>query len=144
MRSMLLLMVLLSVVGCGARGMQRGYGGGDLVPVPELAATTVDRRTVSRTNLQGSSDSFRLVEVYRRNQEFGNAVPEYRIFDVDTGSTLDLLGLKNGDLLRAANGYAVYNIAGFREFARLLSREEGVTFDIVRAGHPLRVEVRIE
>lgn len=141
------VLLLAACAGCSPRGFS-APGEGDPVKIGMAPSAQIEERQINRSDFRqalsggGSAGEFRLVEVYRRNQEFSAPVPEYRVFDVNVGSPIALLGVKNGDLLRGANGFAIYNVAGFREFVRLVGREDSVTLDIERGDQPVRLAVR--
>lgn len=79
----------------------------------------VTEQRVSKKKLLASlkqgegANEVRLVTVFRRDRQ---QLPQYRIFDIRSGSAYHLLGLEDGDILLAANDHIIFDPAGFRTF----------------------------
>ena len=104
---------------------------------PERVSLPVSRSEL-QTLLQDSTgiNSIRLVEVFRANTE-SQPYPVYRIFGLQPGSAYELLGLKNTDILVAANDYIIRTPQLFVQYVRLLPREPEAFIEIERGGIPL-------
>jgi len=64
--------------------------------------------------------------------------PKYRLFDIRKGDPYYLLGLRNADVLVAANDWVVFDGAKFRTFVWLLQKEKRGSIEIHRAGKLIR------
>lgn len=137
-RVSLLVALLCLIMGCGPRSPAR------LDPQkPPRPGTPEQSITVSRSALQRSlsqrlyNDQLRIVQVYRRNEEFANIAPEYRLFQVHPQSAYALLGLQEADVLVAASGYIIQTPELFREYVRLLPQEQNAMIEVRRLADPL-------
>lgn len=113
---------VLVVLCCGVVG----FGCAKKVVLPSVYSQQVggghqrvEERRISKKKFVDSlrqgegSNEVRLVSVFRRE---GQQLPQYRIFDVHSGSAYQLLGLEDGDILLAANDRIIYDPSGFRTF----------------------------
>lgn len=69
----------------------------------------------------------RLIQVFSRRP----GAPEYRVFDVRQGDPFYQLGLREGDVLLAANDFLIFDIDRFRAFVNL-ARAANATELLVR------------
>lgn len=102
--------------------------------------------TVTRTQLNNKlsrSESARLVEVFH-GVEYVERYPRYRVFDVKPTSALALLGFKNGDVLEGAAGYVIKDTSAFAKYISILPSLNEAVFDIVRAGQPMKLRIKIQ
>ena len=53
----------------------------------------------------------------------GEGVPEYRLFSIDEGSTYDLVGLKNADILLSLDGYILTDMDKFPIYMTLVKNQ---------------------
>ena len=75
--------------------------------------------------------------VLSASQSGGEAIPQYRLFDVRKGSVGDVLGLQTADVLVAANGYLVYHPDQFKRYLMSIPVPSGTFIEIRRDGRPL-------
>ena len=87
------------------------------------------------------NSQLRIVEVYFGSGQVSPAYPNYRIFGVNPLSAHAVLGLRNGDVLVAANGYVVASPAVFRQYVQLLGREREAQIELIRHGNPTLLKV---
>ncbi len=80
----------------------------------------------------GSYTKARMVEVFTRESQ--NGVKEYRLFGIQPGSLYDLLGLRNVDILVAANGYIVPEQGVFWTYLQIIPNQKDAFIEIKRAG----------
>lgn len=107
---------------------------------PSSDAALIVPKTIKRTALNkalASNQPARVVELlYGKNASPG--YKQYRLFGVKPGSTYDLLGLENADIILAANGYVLHSQDKLPKFLALLPGEKRATIDIRRAGQAVR------
>lgn len=133
--ALLTIAALLVLPGCASRQAQAPRLSEIRPPDPQRREVRVE---VPRARLQqaarsgGGVESLRIVEVYRRNQEFMPLPPEYRLFNIERGSIADLLGLKNADVVVAANDYVIPNPNTFRQYLLLLPAERDAQIEVRR------------
>lgn len=84
---------------------------------------------------------FRIVQIFPGST--GTGAPEYRLFDIDEGTPPYLAGLRNGDILLTANGYAVVNPVKFRIYLELLAQEQSGTIRVRRDGRIVALQIRL-
>ena len=82
---------------------------------------------------QKSLQRLRLVPILT-SAKFQNTIPEYRLFDVEQGGAAHFLGLRNADILVAANGYIIYDQEKFKTYLILLQNESRAEIEIRRDG----------
>ncbi len=105
---------------------------------PKGAAIQEEQIEVSKKLYQqvlhggGSYTKARMVEVFTRDAQSG--VKEYRLFGIQPGSLYDLLGLRNVDILVAANGYVVPEQGLFWQYLQILPNQKDAFIEIKRAG----------
>lgn len=142
LKLLLIALALTGLFGCAPSTVQQGVRLDSLrVPDPELKTVNLEIKKsalkAAQSNLDGVA-RIRIVQIYYRNQEYGGFLPpEYRLFDILNGSVYQLLGLKDGDVLVAANGYIIQQPELFRTYARLLGTEPTADVQIRREGSPL-------
>lgn len=135
----LVTMVVAVLVGCAAGPTKSG-----VVRPADPLARQVERqipRGVYRDALAQTAlmDGIRLVPIYRRNQEFSEDQPEWRLFDIQKGSAYEMLGLQTADVLVSAHGYVVPRPETFKQYVQLLLKEPEARIEIRRDGTPLVV-----
>ena len=72
--------------------------------------------------------------VMSASQAGGESIPQYRLFDIKKGSVADSIGLRNADILVAANGYVVYHPDQFKRYLMSLPILDGTFIEIRREG----------
>lgn len=77
--------------------------------------------------------NIRLVPVLK-SQYASSSLPEYRIFGIRDGSPYALIGLRNADIIIAANDYIIYQSTDFPRFLTLLQNEPSGTVMVRRGG----------
>jgi general secretion pathway protein C len=106
-----------------------------------VAQTGPTRYAVTRAfvdhMIDDQNDVFRKVRLVPEQQN-GNAVG-IRIFGIEAGSTLDRLGLRNGDRLDALNGYPMSSPEKALEAYATLRTAEQIILDVTRAGAPVKL-----
>jgi hypothetical protein len=132
------LIAVSGLIGCSFSQAPSATKISDVRAVAPTNRETV-QRTVARRDFQAAvdrsvaGDRLRLVPVFRR-ETAGGGIPEYRLFDVGSGTPYALLGLQTADILIAANDYLVYEPEGFRKYVKLLGAESTVSLEVVRSG----------
>jgi len=127
--------------GCSSNAVNQGKKLSS-VRTPDPSRKPIEMQ-VSRPALRkaiadsGSLNRARLVEVFFREQELGGSPPEYRIFDITPGSAYEILGLKNADVLVAAEDYIVPSAAVFRSYIGMLANQREGSIEIRRMGQPM-------
>lgn len=143
----MMVVVLLSVLGmgCSGRGSEfepERYPVGRTTP-PEIKVVEL---TIPRSQLQTAlekdllTDKLRVIEVYT-SQEKGSQ-PLYRLFDIHPASVYALLGLRNADVLVAANERYLRNATVFKSYVRMLKGEQEAQIEIMRGVDPLLYRYR--
>lgn len=99
----------------------------------EFEATFKTTRTSSR-ELRGPLDKIRIVTIFKRSS---NPYPEYHLFNIWPHSPYAALGLRDGDILVAANDWVVFNSDKFKQYISLLRNEDDATIEIRRRGRPM-------
>jgi type II secretory pathway component PulC len=113
----------------------------DVRPVPE--SRTEKQMTLSAEALlealaKGNQiNRIRIVPIFYRSSQIGESYPEYRLFEIQNGSIYERVGLRNGDVLVAADDYVVFTPDQFREYMRVFPRLENPSMEITRDGKPL-------
>lgn len=79
----------------------------------------------------------RLVQVFERDNENSKIPPKYRLFGIEEHSIYHLLGLRNVDVLVAADHKPVYNTQGFKQLMFLLPQMRRLSLEIIRDERPL-------
>ncbi len=108
-----------------------------------LEGTKFEKFIISRKKLRESFQKpealtrARIIQTASRSGELGSEFPEYRLFSIIAGDPYALLGLKNGDVLIAANDYLLANPDVFRRYVALLGGEEQARVEVRRGGQPL-------
>ena len=113
-------------------------------PRSEVKEIQVPRDEFTRRISQPESmNNIRLVRVYLKSAADGE-VPEYKIFNLQTGGPYSLLGLQNGDVLISAQNFVVRQPFQFVEFVKLMSGEPSPTIQIRRGVVPLELRYKFE
>ena len=111
--------------------------------------TNIVPLSVSRTELKqilakGSDlNQLRVVQVTQSSSGSANAVPEYRLFGIKSGSVADVLGLTNADILIAANGYVVFSPKQFADYLFALSELKEGSVELRRNQEALMLKYSI-
>ena len=129
---------------CFVSGCASSRLGGDEGVSPVLRTTPPDIKRVqvkiTREHLLTAldqdmlTDRLRVVPTYSREE---TGTPLYRLFDVHPKSVYGVLGLKNADVLVAANERYLRNPFVFKQFVRLLRNESSARIEIVRGVEPV-------
>jgi type II secretory pathway component PulC len=141
-----LLLCLLLVSGCSLQ-VKKNSDPVLLDSVRQEPDIIVEKNiTITKEQLQkklSHAETARLIEVFR-GVEYSERYPRYRIFDIKSGSTLALLGFKNGDILEAAHGYVVKDTAALSKYIEILPTQKEAFFDIIRVGTPMKLRIKID
>ena len=107
----------------------------------ESVSYTVSRSELARV-LQDRTgkNSIRLIEVFRTTESL--PFPVYRVFGVQEGSAYDLIGIKQADIIVAANDYIIRNPELFVKYVQLLPVEPSAHIELERGGYPLIIDYR--
>lgn len=104
------------------------------IPGTHIIETTVNRSEYGKSlRYQKALQRLRLVPILRSAQ-FSGEVPEYRLFDVQPLGPAHFLGLREADILIAANGYIIYDPEKFKTYLMLLQNEKTADIEIRRNG----------
>jgi hypothetical protein len=143
----LMIISLFFVMGCAG---SRSGGSSGVSPVQRLTPPDIKRVELSITRDQlltaleqdVLTDRLRVVQTFS-SQESGN-VPLYRLFDVHPKSIYGILGLKNADILVAANERYLRNSLVFKQFVRMLRGESTAMIEVVRGVEPILFSYKFE
>lgn len=149
-RMVILAVLCVSFVSCSTfRGSSRNTSGARF---EDVVGKNFEREevniTIARTLLQERfqekelREALRVVKVFRRGKT--RPFPEYRLFDVRKGSPYDLLGLKSGDIVLAADGWIVFGPEKVAKYAELLQFANTGSFVIDRDGKLIELLLSIE
>lgn len=96
-------------------------------------------RASYRTRLEqgGDVNKFRLIQVFTGSEEASTTQPQWRVFDVRRGSVCEMLGLKNADVILAANGRMFVDPEKFVAYLSLLAAEKTASIQLKREGQEL-------
>lgn len=140
--------ILFSFTGCSLfNSSQSSTGGG--VKLSQVASTSklkvikreIDRKAFARTLEEPQSlTALRIVAVYRRSNR---QVPEYHLFQIQPGDPYHQLGLRNGDILRAANDWLLFDSERFRTYVDILQYANSGFIDIYRKGRPIQYQYQL-
>ncbi len=146
----LLIASLLFLPACSlfrSLGLEDSSGGG--IKLSQIGAHN-DRKIVSQridregftrsVEESGALSRVRLVPVYGAKTD---KYPEYRLFGIQKGDPYYLLGLRNGDVLRAANDYILFDESKFAPYVSLLRYANEGFIDIYRQGEALQFKYTI-
>jgi type II secretory pathway component PulC len=86
----------------------------------------------------------RLVPLLRGGGTSTIPYPEYRLFGIKEGSVYSLLGLRNTDVLVAADGFIIRDPGVFPAFVELLGTQPTGSIEIMRHDEPILFEYTIE
>jgi type II secretory pathway component PulC len=115
----------------------------------ESPGTAVVTRTISKElyaksiNNQTAMQRMRLVPILINSKAPGS-LPEYRLFDILPDSAASVLGLKNADVLVAANDFVIYDPPKFKTYLALLKNEKEAFIEIRREGQPIIFKYQFE
>lgn len=141
------LLTLNFVVGCTPAIKREERMLSRLRPAPagiETVELSLDRQALLRALERVSAvERLRLVEIFTSRPEAGPLFPEYRLFDVEPGSVYHLMGLRNADILIAANDRILVNPVVFKQYVRLLPNEKEAQVHIKRGGKEILLKYRI-
>lgn len=94
---------------------------------------------LKRLQLGAKLNKARLVEILSR--ENAN-IKQYRFLGVREGSVYELLGIKNYDVLIAANDYIIPDPETFWRYISLLSREQAAQIEVRRGEIPTLLNIK--
>ena len=138
---MVLAVYLLSSGGCAF--LQRNFGRDQEQTLPRREPSPgakEQKLEIPRASYKaaleqpGSGNKVRLVQVFSGGKDPSSEEPQWRIFDVRRGGVCDLLGLKNGDVILAANSRMFLNPAKFAAYLALLAGEKQASIQLKREG----------
>ena len=136
-----LILLFSGLIGCSGSSISEGVKLSS-IRTPDPNRKPIEMK-ISRAALRsavadlGTLNRARLVEVFFREQEVGGSPPEYRMFDIAPGSAYDILGLKNADVLVAADDYIVPSAPVFRTYVSLLPTQRDGSIEIRRMGQSM-------
>lgn len=90
-----------------------------------------------------SLSAMRMVQILEPGQTDDLAPPQYRLFNVLPGSAFDMIGLKNTDILVAANDYILYDPQRFTTFMQLIAEEDEASIEIRRGAQPMLFSIHL-
>lgn len=91
-------------------------------------------------NGDGEVNKARMVEIYRRGQS-KEAPAEYRLLDVDKEGIFYLIGLRNRDVIVAADGYVIPSGQLFWEYIKLMDKTKNASIEIKRGGRTILLNI---
>jgi hypothetical protein len=144
------VLLFCALFSFGCAGSRRGGDEGTVSPVQRLTPPDIKRveMMISRDQLLTAleqdvlTDKLRVVQTFS-SQEAGS-VPLYRLFDVHPKSVYGVLGLRNADILVAANERYLRNSIVFKQFVRMLRNEREAMIEVVRGVEPILFSYRFE
>ncbi len=136
-KNIILILAVLLFTGCSASD-----GGAKLASLrPDNSGMKTFDSTISRKAYidrlsQPSLNTIRLVEIFKGGSSKGSP-PEYRLFSIQPMGVYALLGIKNNDVLVAANEFVVRQPKQFLAFTELLQNEKSATIELRRQNNPI-------
>lgn len=82
----------------------------------------------------GDVNRVRLVQVFSGARDPSAEEPQWRIFDVRPGSVCELLGIRNADVILAANGHMFRDSGKFAAYLALIAAEKNAQIQLRRDG----------
>lgn len=135
-----LLAVVMAVGGCSS-----GFYGDSEEKYSIIRETPPEIKTIEMTIPRSQllsalekdllTNKIRVIEMYAARDV--SAQPLYRLFDIHPGSVYSLLGLRNADILVAANARYLRNPDVFRQYVRLLRAEKAAQIEVMRGDQPI-------
>lgn len=92
---------------------------------------------------RGTSSRIRLVRIFGNAMTVNSVLPEYRVFNVRPDSIYNMIGLKNGDILVAANDYVVQDPNQFDQYLEIVRTDPAPYVEIRRDGRPTLLKFTI-
>lgn len=112
-------------------------------PVIKDSATIVSMSAfLNAMNAKGEVNQVRMIEIFRRGQA-KDAPPEYRLLDVREKGVFHLLGLRERDVIVAADGFIVPNGQLFWEYVKLIEKTKKASIEIRRGSQALRLNINV-
>lgn len=144
--NVILFSLVTFVVGCSSSGGGSGRKLSELrTPPAEMQKVEKEiSKSEFKEALGRSVDNatLRVIEVFYGAGQFNPPYPHYRIFGIGAGSVYELLGVENGDVLVALNGYIVANPNVFAQYVSLLTKEEGAEIEVIRQMKPTTITIK--
>lgn len=106
----------------------------------EISKNISYEKFVRVLNRDSDVNKARMVEIFRRGQS-KDAPPEYKLLDVDKRGVFYLLGLRNDDVIVAADGYVIPSGPIFWEYIKLMKKTKSASIEIRRAGKSILLNV---
>lgn len=145
----LIIIGLISLSGCSLFEFGQRRPEEDLTPVRKVSQ--VDSSVQLTLNLKeyrsllevdGAVNRARLIPIFSR--ETGtNTIEQYRIFDIQSNSLYEYIGLKNLDEIVAINGFYLPGSTAFFKYLTYMSQYRGGQIEIRRQGRPLLLKYKI-
>jgi general secretion pathway protein C len=127
----------------GPGGAKDSAKGGDEGGVEKLSDTkfVVDQSVIDNAmgNFEALAGQLRVVP----HKDSGGNVDGYRLSAIRRGSIFDKLGIKNGDIVHAANGQALTSTEGALGVYNTLKNERSFTFEITRRNQRQTLEYEV-
>lgn len=146
----LAVLLMCGCSGAGSSAIQNQLGARQLSSVrAQLPGTAVITRKISAGALKAalsrdpSGARLRAVEVFQ-GERVGALLPEYRLFGITNDSAYYLLGLRNADVVVAANDYVVPSSSYIHAYVALLPAEREAFIEIRREEQPIIFRYEIQ
>lgn len=115
-----------------------------LIPpvITEIDNSVKYKDYIKAINEKGEINQVRMIEIFRRGQS-KEAPPEYRLLEVDNKGVFYLLGLRERDVIIAADEFIIPNAPIFWEYIKLLEKTRNAKIEINRDGKSLLINTEI-
>ena len=110
------------------------------VKIPVKVTKQDYREALSSRNI----NRVRMVELFQPRPSSLQKIAEYRLFEIQSKSVFRMLGLRNKDVLVAADGYVVQSPRQFYDYVAALSGVEAATIEIRRDKRPLLLDIEFD
>ena len=106
------------------------------IPVSKTERIDLERGDLRQALIRGEKvNSLRMVPIFSSQRP--SELSEYKFFEIQPGSVYKLLGLKNGDILVAAQGYIVTEANRFPAYISLMPQVDDPNIEIERGGQTI-------
>ena len=140
------LLILFIVTGCTVFSSNKAISIKAIRPIApsdlKQASITINRQEYVRAvQAEGSAPRLRVIAIMPGQASMA-AIQEYRIFGVTPGSAAALLGLRNSDILVAANEYIVRAPGQFYTFLQFMETVPEASIEIRRNRTPIIIKFK--
>lgn len=129
------MLTLFCLIACSA--IQTEISERKKVPASEIIRIDL---SVKRSDLlialgdEYKTSKMRAVEVFQNSTSGASKSPVFRLFEVESGSVYDLLGLREADMIVAINQRIIVAPHVIGQIVRLLPKENQIEIEILRGG----------